>query len=110
MVAKKNPYAMLTIIVSIASVIIITVTTLSVSIIGSVFVMYGKMNKIEADQAVIIRKLDKNDEVAELTGMKADHAVARQNYLVGLMDEKQQGLVNDYDRANPAPKSPKKDN
>src|SRR5215813_639337 len=98
MVAKKNPYAMLTIIVSIASVVIIAITTLSVSVIGSVFIMYGKMNTIEAKQETIIQRLDKQDNEDKLTRTYNATVLSRQNYMVGLMDGKQQQKMTEYDK------------
>ena len=101
MTARRNPYAMLTIIVSIASVVVIAVTTLSVSIIGSVFIMYGKMNKMEADQAVIIKSLDKRETEDKVTRTYEASVLSRQNYMVGLMDGKQKAAMNAYDKSNP---------
>ena len=107
MTAKKNPYAMLTIIISIASVIVIAVTTLSVSILGSVFVMYGKMSAMENQQQVIIEKLTTNDSELKVLRTYESSVLASQNYAVGLMDSRQQERMNSYDKANPIPKLPK---
>src|SRR5262249_24043049 len=92
---------MLTIIVSIASVVIIAITTLSVSVIGSVFIMYGKMNTIEAKQETIIQRLDKQYNEDKLTRTYNATVLSRQNYMVGLMDGKQQQKMTEYDKANP---------
>ena len=108
MTAKKSPYAMLTIIVSIASVIIIAVTTLSVSVIGSVFVMYGKMNTLETQQTVIIEQLNENKSELKVLRTYEASVLSRQNYAVGLMGKGQQERMNAYDRSNPIPRIPEK--
>lgn len=106
--AEKNPYTMLTIIVSIASVIVIAVTTLSISVIGSVFIMYGKMNSMEAQQTVIIEKLGTNEQELKVLRTYEASVLSRQNYIAGLMDGKRKQQLNEYDRANPIPRIPDK--
>lgn len=101
MVAKRNPYAMLTVIVSIATVVIICVTTLSVAIIGGMFIMYGEMKGIRADSAAISKMLDKRETEDKVTRTYTASVLARQDFMVGLMTAKQQTQVNSYDRSNP---------
>ena len=111
MVARKHPYAMLTAIISIATVVMICVTTLGVSIIGGVFIMYGSMRSIETQQTAILSRLDQQDNENKLTRTYNATVLSRQNFMVGLMDPKQQKQMNEYDKANPVrfPDKPKQE-
>lgn len=107
MVAKKYPYAMLTAIISIASVVVICITTLSVAIIGSVFMMYGTMREIQSqqqtqmDQLAAIRVQQRDDGNA----MRAYEAAngKRTEFMIGLMSTTQQRQMNEYDQTHPTP-------
>lgn len=108
--AKKNPYAMLTIIVAIASVVIIAVTTLSIAIIGSVFIMYGKMSAMEVQQKSILDELVANKQEVKVLRTYEASVLSRQNYIAGLMDNNAKKQLNQYDIANPIPRVPNKEN
>lgn len=111
--AKKNPYAMLTIIVSIASVLIIAVTTLSISVIGSVFIMYGTMTKMQQQQSTIIDQLAavQKQQSEDGNAMRAYEAAngKRIEFVVGLMTPNQQARMDEYDRTHPIPLPPRKE-
>lgn len=114
MVAKKNPYAMLSVIVGIAAIITAAIVTLSISIIGAVFIMYGTMNRMQEQQAGILKELSaiQAQQKDDGNAMRAYEAAngKRIEFVVGLMSPQQQSRMNEYDRTHPIPLPPRKDN
>jgi len=110
MALKDYPYTAVGIIVSVAGLIVLLLTTLSVSVIGSLFSMNGTMHDIKAQQTLIIQRQEAayveqiNEAKVARTYATAD--LARTNFMVGLMTPRQQAAVSLYDKANPLPPMP----
>lgn len=101
MAARKHPYAMLAAMISIASIVVVAVTTVAVSIFGGMFLMYGTMRDIQANQAVIIDQQVKVEGQVSVVKTYSASILGRQDFMIGLMTKEQQERVNAYDRANP---------
>jgi len=112
--AKKYPYAMLTIIVSVVGIIVGSGVVLSIAIIGSVFSMSNTMHEVKAQQVTILQQLAKTQTDVDNMGtaMRAYEAAngKRTEYQIGLMTRDQQRSMNDYDQSHPLPRMPRERN
>lgn len=104
--AAKYPYSALGAMIAIASVVIAAVVTVSVAMFAGVFLMYGSMREIQANQRVLM------DTVVEVKGQVsvvktiAQSGLARQDFMIGMMTKEQQEAMNAYDRTHPRPLLP----
>lgn len=112
--AKRHPYAMLTAMISVAGLVIVAVTTLAVSIITGMLLMYGQMREntaeVRSNTALMVTILKKQDSIeaaqtAQGNAIRAYEAANgnRLGIIVGLMSPSSQRAYTAYSQANPMP-------
>lgn len=120
-IAKRYPYSALMAMIAIASVVISAVVVLSVSVIGGMFLMYGEMRQNTAsmreNQATMVLILNKqqtieNRQIDSGNIMRAymAHNGEKVGMIVGLLTPDKQRAINSWDKAHPAPQTPKEEN
>lgn len=108
--AKRNPYALIGIMIAIAGIVVAAVVTLAVSVVGGMFIMYGTMRENTVLMGSILKKQE-TIEHRQLDDGKVMRAYESANgkrieFIVALQSKENQRLINEYDAAHPMPTMP----
>lgn len=107
---KKHPNTALAAMIAIAGTVIASVTVLSVSIIGGMFLMYGQMREVSATQRTLLTQYQETRAEVRDTGniMRTYENMngKRTEFLISLMDPAQQARYREWERTHPFPLLP----
>lgn len=106
---EKHPYIVVGLMITVVGIVMAALVTIAVTVIGGMFSVYGTMNAMKAEQAILVQQVaEYRNDIKVLRTYEAS-VLARQNYIAGLMTPDDQRRLNEFDRANPIPNPPAKE-